>query len=52
LVLVALLIVADVQTEMFSIASVFGISIILIGVGLIANGFGESLAATALGCCI
>ena len=42
LVLVALLIVASVREGMFAIACVFGISIILIGVGLIANGFDES----------
>ena len=42
LVLVALLIVASVQAGMFAIACVFGISIILIGVGLIANGLEES----------
>jgi len=42
LVLVALLIVADVLEGMFAIAWVFGISIILIGVGLIANGLEES----------
>jgi hypothetical protein len=38
LVLVALLIVAYVQAGMFAIACVFGISIISIGAGLIANG--------------
>ena len=42
LVLGAVLIVASVQTGMFAIACVFGISIILIGVGLIANGVDES----------
>jgi hypothetical protein len=42
LVLVALLIVASVREGMFAIACVFGISIILIGVGLIANGFDGS----------
>jgi hypothetical protein len=41
-VLVALLIVASVREGMFAIACVFGISIILIGVGLIADGFDES----------
>jgi len=46
LVLAALLIVASVQRGLFGIASVFGISIILIGAGLIANGF-EALCATA-----
>jgi len=42
LVLVALLIVVSAQPGMFSITCAFGISIILIGVGLIAEGFGES----------
>ena len=42
LVVVALLIVAYVQGGMFGIACVFGISIILIGVGLIANGLKEN----------
>ena len=42
LVVVALLIVVYVQEGMFAIACVFGISIILIGVGLIANGLEES----------
>jgi len=42
LVLVALLIVASVRKGIFAIACVFGISIILIGVGLIANGLEES----------
>ena len=42
LVLVALLIVASVQERMLGIAYAFGVSIILIGVGLIANGFEES----------
>jgi len=45
LVLAASLSVAYSQEGMFSIASVFGISIILIGVGLIADGFGESKRA-------
>jgi hypothetical protein len=40
LVLVAL--VASVREGMFAIACAFGISIILIGVGLIANGLEES----------
>jgi hypothetical protein len=35
----ALLIVVSVQTRMFSIASVFGISIILIGMDLFAEGW-------------
>jgi hypothetical protein len=38
LVLVALLIVASVPEGMFTIACVFGISITLIGAGLIADG--------------
>ena len=42
LVLLALLIVAYSQRGLFAIACVFGISIILIGVGLIASGLGES----------
>jgi hypothetical protein len=41
LVLVALLIVASVREGMLAIACVFGISIILSGVGLIATGLGE-----------
>jgi len=42
LMLVALLIVAYSQAGMLNIASVFGISIILIGVGLIANCLEEN----------
>jgi hypothetical protein len=42
LVLVAWLIVASVREGMFAIACVFGISITLIGAGLIADGFVES----------
>jgi hypothetical protein len=46
LVLAALLIVAYSQPGLFGIASVFGISIILIGVGLIANGLDDLLQWT------
>jgi len=42
LVLAAVLIVTYSKEGMFAIASVFGISIVLIGAGLIAEGFGES----------
>jgi hypothetical protein len=48
LVVAALLIMVYRLEETFSIAWVFGVSIILIGLGLIANGLEENPAATSL----